>query len=178
MLSITAGGLSLVALVAVYRSWRAQVSRYLYLGIVFWLVSTVCWSYAQGWEFGLLYALCIPALLVWPFIAFNQVQLPQPKNVPQPRRFDFSRGEVIANVTNYLVVMVILLVISVLITLGVCALLPFTIAGKLATATILLPVLWGLIVYHYLASSHKFKVIGKYAVLAALCLPILVFLPM
>lgn len=167
-----------MVLVAVYRSWRAQVSRYLYLGIVFWLVSTVCWSYAQGWEFGLLYALCIPALLVWPFIAFNQVQLPQPKNVPQPRRFDFSRGAVIANVTNYLVVMVILLVISVLITLGVCALLPFTIAGKLATATIFLPVLWGLIVYHYLASSHKFKVIGKYAVLAALCIPILVFLPM
>ena len=178
MLSITAGGLSLVALVAVYRSWRAQVSRYLYLGIVFWLVSTVCWSYAQGWEFGLLYALCIPALLVWPFIAFNQVQLPQPKNVPQPRRFDFSRGAVIANVTNHLVVMVILLVISVLITLGVCALLPFTIAGKLATATILLPVLWGLIVYHYLASSYKFKVVGIYAVLAALCLPILAFLPM
>ena len=178
MLSITAGGLSLAALVAVYKSWRAQLPSFLYVGIAFWLVSTVCWSYAQGWEFGLLYALCIPALLVWSFIAFNQVQLPQPKNVPQPRSFDFSRGAVIQNVTNYLVVMVILLVISVLITLGVCALLPFTIAGKLATGTILLPVLWGLIVYHYLASSHKFKVVGIYAVLAALCLPILVFLPM
>ena len=178
MLTVAAGGLTLAALGVVYRSWREQASTYLYLGLVVWLASAVCWSIAQGWEFGVLYALCIPAILVWTFIALNQTFLPQPKNVPQPRSFDFARGTVLANAANYFVVLVVLLVVSVLITLGVCALLPFSIAGQLATGTVLLPVLWGLFVYHYLATSHKFKVIGAYAVLSAACVPILIFLPM
>lgn len=178
MLSVAAGGLTFAALWVVYNSWRNQASTYLYIGLTVWLVSAVCWSFAQGWEFGVLYALCIPAILVWPFIASNQTQLPQPKNVPQPRGFDFSRGTVLGNIANYIVVLVVLLVVSVLVTLGICALLPFSIAGKLATATVMLPVLWGLIVYHYLATSHKIKVIGAYAALSAACVPILIFLPM
>ena len=178
MLTVAAGGFTLAALGVVYKSWREQASTYLYLGLVVWLASAVCWSMAQGWEFGVLYALCIPAILVWPFIALNQTFLPQAKNVPQPRSFHFARGTVLANVANYFVVLVVLLVVSVLITLGVCSLLPFSIAGQLATGTVLLPVLWGLFVYHYLATSHKFKVIGAYAALSASCVPILIFLPM
>ena len=178
MLSVAAGGLTFAALGAIYKSWREQASTYLYLGVVVWLASAVCWSIAQGWEFGVLYALCIPAILVWPFIALNQTSLPQPKNIPRPRSFDFARGTVAANVANYFVVLVVLLVVSVLITLGVCALLPFSIAGQLATGTVLLPILWGLFVYHYLVTAHKFKVIGAYAALSAACVPILVFLPM
>lgn len=178
MLSVAAGSLTLAALGVVYKSWREQASTYLYLGLVVWLASAVCWSMAQGWEFGVLYALCIPAILVWPFIALNQTFLPQPKNVPQPRSFDFAPGTVAANVANYVVVLVVLLVVSVLITLGVCALLPFSIAGQLATGTVLLPVLWGLFIYHFLATSHKLKVIGAYAALSAACVPILIFFPM
>ena len=58
MLSVAAGGLTLAALGVIYKSWRAQASTYLYLGLVVWVISAVCWSYAQGWEFGVLYALC------------------------------------------------------------------------------------------------------------------------
>ena len=43
----------------------------------------------------MLYSLCIPSILVWPFIAFNQTHLPQLKNAPQPRSFDFSRRTVL-----------------------------------------------------------------------------------
>ena len=178
MLSLTAGGFTLAALTAVYKSWRAQAPTFLYLGLTLWLVSSVCWSFAQGWEFGVLYALCIPAILVWPFILLNQTHLPQPKNVPQPRGFDFSGKTVMGNVANYVVVLGVLLAVSVLLTLGLCALLPFSIAGKLATGTVLLPILWGLIVYHYLAAVNKLKVISIYAVVAALCLPILVYMPL
>ena len=62
MLSVAAGGLTLAALGVIYKSWRSQASTYLYLGLVVWLVAAVCWSYAQGWEFGVLYALCIPSI--------------------------------------------------------------------------------------------------------------------
>ena len=178
MLSVAAGGITIAALGIIYKSWRVQAPAFLYLGLVVWLLSAVCWSYAQGWEFGVLYALCIPSILVWPFIAFNQTYLPQPQNTPQPRRFDFSRGTVLKNVANYIVVLVGLLVVSVLLTLGICALLPFSIAGQLATATVILPILWGLIVYHYFATAHKIKVTAGYAVLSALCLPVVIFLPM
>jgi len=178
MLSVAASGLSLAALAAVYKSWRGQASTYLYVGLAVWLASSVCWSYAQGWEFGVLYALCIPALLVWPFIALNQTQLPKPKNNPQPRSVDFSRKTLLGNTANYVVILVVLLAVSVFLTLGICALLPFSIAGQLATGTVILPVLWGMIVYHYLATVHKFKVVGAYTVLADLCVPVLTFMPM
>ncbi|BFT30110.1 hypothetical protein D210916BOD24_12860 [Alteromonas sp. D210916BOD_24] len=178
MLTVAASGLTLAALATVYKSWRSQASAYLYAGIVVWLVSAICWSYAQGWEFGVLYALCLPAILVWPLIALNQTHLPMPKNIPQPRAFDFSRKSVVSHLANYFVVLVLLLVVSVLLTLGICTVLPFSIAGQLATGTVLLPVLWGLIVYHYLVTTHKLKVLGVYVLLAALCVPLLLLMPL
>ena len=159
MLSVAAGGLTLAALGVIYKSWRAQASTYLYLGLVVWLIAAVCWSYAQGWEFGVLYALCIPSILVWPFIAFNQTHLPQPKNVPQPRSFDFSRRTVLGNIANYIVVLVVLLVVSVLLTLGLCALLPFSIAGKLATGIVLLPIFGVLLFITTLLPPTKLKLL-------------------
>ena len=178
MLTVAASGLTLAALATVYKSWRAQASAYLYAGLVVWLVSAICWSYAQGWEFGVLYALCIPAIIVWPFIALNQTYLPLPKNLPQPRALDFSKKVLINNIVNYLVILVLLLVVSVLLTLGICAVLPFSIAGQLATGTVLLPILWGLIVYHYLVTTHKLKVLSVYVLLAALCVPLLLIMPL
>ncbi len=71
----------------------------------------------------------------------------------------------------------VLLVVSVLITLALCALMPFSIAGKLATGVVLLPLLWGLFVYHYLATASKLKVLGVYILLAAVSVPVLLLLP-
>ena len=41
MLSVAASGLTLAALGVIYKSWRAQASTYLYLGLVVWLFSSV-----------------------------------------------------------------------------------------------------------------------------------------
>ena len=177
MLTVAASGLTLAAVATVYKSWRSQTPAFLYIGLLVWLISTICWSYAQGWEFGLLYALCIPAILVWPFIALNQTVLPEPKNRPLARPLDFSRKQVLNNIGNYLVTLVVLLVVSVLITLALCALMPFSIAGKLATGVVLLPLLWGLFVYHYLATASKLKVLGGSILLAAVSVPVLLLLP-
>ena len=178
MLTFAASGLTLAAVATVYKSWRAQTSPMLYAGLVLWLVATICWSFAQGWEFGVLYALCIPSLIVWPFIALNQTQLPAPQNSPAPRKFDFSRKTVVGNAVNYFVILVFLLVVSVLSTLGFCALLPFSMAGKLGAGIVLLPIFWGLMVYHYLVTQRKFFVLGAYGVLASVSVPILLLLPM
>ena len=178
MLTFAASGLTLAAVATVYRSWRAQRLPMLYAGLALWLVATICWSFAQGWEFGVLYALCIPSLLVWPFIALNQTHLPAPKNTPEPRKFDFSRKTVLTNAFNYIVILVFLLVVSVLGTLGLCALFPFSIAGKLGAGIVLLPIFWGLMVYHYLVTQRRLFVLGAYGVLASISVPILLLLPM
>ena len=160
MLTFAASGLTLAAVATVYKSWRTQTSPMLYAGLACWLVVTICWTFAQGWAFGVLYALCIPSLIVWPFIALNQTQLPAPKNTPQPRKFDFSRKTVVGNAANYVVILVFLLVVSVLSTLGLCALLPFSIAGKLGAGIVLLPIFWGLRGYHYFVTHRKVFVLG------------------
>jgi len=177
MLTVIASVLSLSAVATVHQSWRSRTSALFVIGLLLWLISGVVFSFAQGWEFGVLLMLCLPGMLVWPFVLANQVVLPKPKNRPEPRALNFSRANVLRNGVTYIVVLIAFLIIAVFITLGISALTPFSTAGKLGLGIILLPVLWGLCVYHYLATSSKVKVLAFYSVIAGLCLPILMLFP-
>lgn len=178
MLTYAAGGLTLAALITVYRSWRVQSPLVLLAGITLWVISSIWWSYAHGWEFGLLYALCLPGCLVWPFILINQSRLPAPKSIPSPRTVNFTAKTALAHLAHCVVVLALLLFVSVAITLGLCTLLPLSLTGQLALAIIMLPLLWGLIAYHYLASRKKLVVVGVYLVAAMLGMATLFFVPM
>lgn len=174
---ISAAGLSAATLATLYKSWRAQAPAVFYAGVVLLVVSCVAWSYSQGWEYGLVYALCLPGLLVWPFIAANQVQLPPPKNAPQARIIPVSVRLAFYHIGNYLVVLVGLLLTSLLASLAICRQLPFAEAGQLATCVVLLPLVWGLLVYHYLAVQSKPKALILYVVISAASAAALVFIP-
>jgi hypothetical protein len=178
MLTYAAGGLTLAALMTVYRSWRIHSAAIFYSGLALWVIACIGWSYAQGWEFGLLYGLCIPAIMVWPFILHNQSLLPESTRIPSPRKLDFSPKTLFTHVGHFLVVMGVLMVASVFITLAVCTLLPFSLTGQLAIAIVLLPILWGLAAYHYLAAANKVVVIGTYLVASVIGVIVLTFVPM
>lgn len=166
LLLVASTGMSLASMASVYQSWRRQRLGIFYLGLVVWCLSAVMWSYAVGWEFGILYALFLPALLVWPFIAQNQTHLPQPKQVPVPRLLTFSANTILHHGFNYIVVLVVLMLVSLLASLAISTLLPFDIAGKMASAVIILPLFWGMAVYHYLATANKLKALIAYAFIA------------
>ncbi|NDV90723.1 hypothetical protein GTH32_05865 [Alteromonas sp. 345S023] len=178
MLTYAAGGLTLAALMTVYRSWRVQSAGVFYFGVVLWVFACIWWSYAQGWEFGVLYGLCLPACLVWPFILKNQSYLPKSTRIPSPRKLDFSTKTLVTHIGHFVVVMGVLMAASVSITLAVCALLPFSLTGQLAIAIVLLPILWGLAAYHYLAAANKVAALSVYLVALVIGIIVLTFVPM
>lgn len=169
--------LSLASITTIYESWRRQTSGVFYVGLLIWFGSAVVWSTAVGWEFGVLYALFLPALLVWPFIALNQTYLPLPKHKPAPRQITFSLNTALRHVGNSFVVLVLLMLFSLLSSLAICTLMPFDITGKMASAVILLPLLWGMAVYHYLATSNQLRALIAYALIALIGVAILIAIP-
>ncbi|WP_218312501.1 hypothetical protein [Alteromonas antoniana] len=178
MLSLSiAAGLSVAAIATVYRSWRTHAPAWFYSGLMLFILSCIAWATSQGWEFGTVYALCAPALLVWPFIACHQVVMPAPKNIPAPRRVAFSLALSVRHLGHALVVLIGLLATSLLVSVAVGIRLPFTDAGQLAVIIVILPLLWGLLAYHYLATPSKGRAVIIYAVLSAASLLILTFLP-
>lgn len=175
--TIVAGALSLAAIALIYKSWRTRAPAFFYLGIGVLFLSCVGWSFSQGWEFGLVYALCIPALLVWPFIGANQTHHPPAQNAPIPKQIEISFKQSATNAGHLLVVLVLLLITSLLSTLAVCLHFPFDITGKLALVIVILPVTWGMLIYHYFAVSKKGKAIASYVCMAVISTAVLIYVP-
>ena len=178
MLIVSAIVFTFFAIALLYKSWRAQSATHLVVALLIWIASSVMWSYAQGWEFGVFYTLCLPGILVWPFIARNQIILPAPKNIPLPRPINFNLRSTASHIGHTVVVLVLLMLASVLVTLALCAIFPFSIAGKLGLGVVLLPLLWGAAIYHYLATANKGVALGIYALASCLSVPVLFLLPM
>lgn len=178
MIIVLASVLILLAVALLYKSWRAQSTTHFVVALLIWIASGVMWSYALGWEFGVLYTLCLPGILVWPFIARNQVILPAPRNIPLPRPINLNLRSTATHIGHTAVVLVVLMLASVLVTLALCAILPFSIAGKLGLGVVVLPMLWGAAIYHYLATANKGVALGIYALASCLSVPVLFLLPM
>ncbi|WP_258544352.1 hypothetical protein [Alteromonas lipotrueae] len=172
-----ASGLSVVSMAAVYKSWQRQTSPMLYIGVAIWLMSSIAWSMSVGWEFGVVYALCLPGLLVWPFIAANQSAAPATQQRPEPRKLDLSVSTSIQHILHSIIVLMLMLIFSVVASLALSALLPLEIASQLAICMVISPIIWGLAVYHYLATSKKIKTVGGYLVATAVSLAILMAMP-
>ncbi|MBU3023161.1 hypothetical protein [Aestuariibacter sp. A3R04] len=168
---------SLVAVFGFYLSWKKQHGGVFYLSLVLLAGSVITWSVSEGWEFGVVYALCTPALLVWPFIGVNQVSLSAPASVPLPRAVAYSNRLMFQHLGHTAVVLLLLLVTSVLASLAICLHLPIAVDGQLGACTVLLPLLWGGLVYHYFAVNNKIKALISYIVVAGLSLVWLIFLP-
>ncbi|MBU2977110.1 hypothetical protein [Alteromonas sp. C1M14] len=168
---------TLLSLGLFYQSWKVQSLGFLWGGVGAFLVSVCLWSVSQGWEFGVVYGLCIPGVLVWPFILQNQVLLRGPNQMPTPRPVDFSRQRVLSHLGHYGVSLVLLMITSVLLSLTVSLRLPFTIQGQLATCIILIPLVWGGLLYHYFAVKSKPKAVALNLVVIAVCALCLLFLP-
>lgn len=176
--TIVAIVLSIAAIAIIYKSWRTRAPAFFYLGSGVLLASCFGWSFSLGWEHGLVFALCIPALLVWPFIGANQTILAAPNHTPSPKSLNVSLKTVSTHIGHYLVVLVLLLVTSLVTALAICLRLPSETEGKLALVIVLMPILWGLLIYHYFAVSNKVKALIAYVILAALSSAVLMYVPL
>ncbi|MBT80361.1 MAG: hypothetical protein CL587_08215 [Alteromonadaceae bacterium] len=170
-------GISALSLVLLYVSWQKQHRVWLWFSLLAFAGSFFIWSRATGWETGSVFALCLPAIGVWPLILANRQTLPAPKNQPVPKPLSFVRREVLQHAGHYLVILIVLLVVSLLSSLAVSLALPMKETGQLASCIVLLPVIWGLLGYHYFAVASKPKALALYTVLGALSAVYLLFIP-
>lgn len=177
LLLLTASGLSLAAIASLYKSWRARAPAFAYSCIMLFSVSCVVWSLSQGWEYGLVYSLCLPGLLVWLFIGANQIHVAAPKNTPAPRQVNATLKRALTHTGHMVVVLPGLMVVSLLIAMAVSLRMPTAASGQLATGIALLPVIWGLLVYHYLATNAKVNALVYYVIVSAISALMLLYLP-
>lgn len=66
---------------------------------------------------------------------------------------------------------------SLLLSMAVSLRLPAEEAGQLASGIILLPIIWGLLAYHYLATQSKARALMIYLMLSILSVMMLLYLP-
>lgn len=166
-----------VSLSVFHQSWKKQAVALLWGAIVSFVVSLILWSVAQGWEFGLVYGLCLPGVLVWLFLLQHQVYLRLPNQVPQPSAPRVTWRSAAFHTGNYAVCVLLLMITSVLASLTVSLRLPFAIEGQFATCIILIPLVWAGLLYHYFASNSKAKAIVLNLVVIGLSALSLILLP-
>ncbi|MBC3765585.1 hypothetical protein [Neptunicella marina] len=157
MMYLLATLLSLATVSGFYLSWKQQASRALWLSIGLLVVSCIGWSYAAGWEYGLVYALCIPSMLVWLFIWQQRKSLGVNKAIPHSPAAKVSAKLAASHMGRLLVVLIIQALISLLLTLVFCYLLPLEDVNRMALGIVLLPLVWALLSYQLLQSRFYWR---------------------
>jgi len=150
--------LNALAVLAVYIGWRQSRGAWVWLSLILLTGSVAVFSTGSvGWEYGLTYALFVPALLVWLAIAKEQNAKPAKPAPASPRPVSFAPKTVLFHMGMALAVLALELIFSVLITLSVSRILPIEYAGQLALTVILTPMIWGLLSYHLLGRPNRLK---------------------
>ena len=151
-------------LALVYRSWRSG-NRWIALsGWTLTSSSTFALAPAVGAEFAVVYALSLPALLVWLFVAREASRLPS-KNVASaaPTKLNWNFGAA-ARHTGLGVVLLVLLSAASLITAVAISRISalsglLTESGAAALSIFLFPALWAVLMHSYLGVTRKLRLV-------------------
>ncbi len=134
-------------------------------------LALLLWVAVAGKEYGLSYGLFYPALIVWLFIAHASTALPfkpELERAAEGMRWNFTRFT--SHGAHALVVFVLFFIASALVTVVLSFSLPVAPATRIATAIILLPLLWSLLAYCYLATRRKLWTFLVSLTLTGVCL--------
>ncbi|WP_162883997.1 hypothetical protein [Chromatocurvus halotolerans] len=120
--------------------------------------SVLAWIPAAGLQYGLVYALFAPALLVWPYVSREASRIPSRAGQQRPREASqWSVAQVIVNAGAAVVVALVLPLMAGVLTVFVSFQLPVAGASQAAIGILLLPFLTALYVFLYLASRRRMQ---------------------
>lgn len=162
-----------VAIYCIYSAWQApstQTRRKL-IGCLLLALSLGVLSFPLGVEYGISIGLLSAGLVAWFLIYYqnrdcNSSEVSAKEKVRKTVDFD-GKGAAVITLQTLLFIPVFCLS-SVGISLAIGYSLPFTEANQFATATLLLPFVWGLQIFYSLTASSKIRV-----ALTLLCLSLL-----
>ena len=140
----------------IYAAWRGGRRLPGLLGWASLASSLLLWTTAAGSEFGVVYMLAAPAVLVWLFITLQTSHLNDKPVIPaRTKPIHWDTALCIKQLGHALVVLVVLLLLSAFAAVLVSQVAPLQDASKTALAIFLMPALWSVLAYWYLASPYK-----------------------
>ena len=160
--------LGMLAIAVTYYSWQRSTPSLGWAALAVFITSVISFSIAAGWEYGVVYGLLLPGVLVWAAIAREQTIRPLKLTQAPVRTISTSGYKMAGHLAHALVLLVGQLLLSTVISVALSRFLPIEQTGQLAVCIIIQPLLWAMLAYHYLGSPAKGKAVMYHSVAAAL----------
>ncbi|NKB38722.1 MAG: hypothetical protein GKR93_16435 [Gammaproteobacteria bacterium] len=137
--------ISLSGLGCLFYSWKRQPDSAIYrtAGWILLTGSIYPWGRALGFEYGTILFFAVPALASWFVISTNMSGFARAEQgvLPETKGFDLKLGRV--DMYLFLLIVPVCGLSSLLSSLAIAVLLPVSLTNQMATAVILLPLIWG-----------------------------------
>lgn len=156
--------LCITGLALVYRSWRSGNRWLAFSGWTLTIASTFAFLPSVGAEFAVVYALSLPALLVWLFVAREASRLPS-KNVSVAAltRVNWDFGAALRHTGHGAVLLVLLSVAALLTAVAISRISTqsglLTESGAAALSIFIFPALWAVLMHSYLGAQRKLRLL-------------------
>ena len=138
-----------------YKGWKTQ--RWVY-SVIGWLViafTFLLWNSVQGVEFGSIFAISLPALLVWLWIALER-KYQAVKVIQKPHQaLPWHTKSVLSHTALVLYHLIFLMILSSVMCIALIDFLPVLRVTQIAIGIICLPIIWSLLSFWHLMSNKK-----------------------
>lgn len=143
----------------IHAHWKDDVSTplsMLFLGWFLVLCASALMFVANGFEFGMVYILCGFAFIPIIISALNMEIRPQTKDRSSTRqRLSIDKKRYYQNIAIFFILIPISFTLSLLFTLQISSLLPWSTINKLTLIVLGFPILWSVIIYLILYAKRK-----------------------
>ncbi|WP_041713154.1 hypothetical protein [Paraglaciecola sp. T6c] len=156
MILLLAIALGLLGCYVLYMSWKQHSTRYALAGWGCLLATLPLLIVALGTEYGVVFALGLPALYVWLGILREQkTQMPSKHIVKADKSIQFNANKLAKNSGYILYHLVLLMVVSSLLVIASLDILPLERPTQLVTGVIILPLVWSGLSFWHLSCENK-----------------------
>jgi hypothetical protein len=156
MILLLAIALGLLGCYVLYMSWKQHSTRYALAGWGCLLATLPLLIVALGSEYGVVFALGLPALYVWLGILSEQkIQMPSKHIVKADKPIQFNANKLAKNSGYILYHLVLLMVVSSLLVIASLDILPLERPTQLVTGVIILPLVWSGLSFWHLSCEKK-----------------------
>lgn len=163
-------GCSIAGVALLYRSWARQPRGSVVMVAAGWLmlvVAAAAWIFLDGWEFGMIYAITVPALPAGAVLWLCADR--RSGRVPSMARLSLSmpgRNAVRASLLTFLLVVPFGVATSILVTSAAGLLLPLGELNQLVFIVCVMPVVWGVLAVWLTMDERRTRTVLSLVVLS------------
>lgn len=161
MNTMLASSAMLLGIALLYSGWRQWLTPSTLTNLGGWLlicVSSLLWSIAAGWKYGAVYFIVALPLIAWLFVAHRASIRPHQDADAKQQSLTFASWRSCAkNAGLLLLTLPVAGFTSALLSLWATSLMPWQEVDRLATLTLLMPTLWGVLMFWVCADPKRYR---------------------